>query len=101
VFDLRVNKRGESVGDELKEFSAKLEEYYDQCGELTSKFYQLIPMVDNDYWSVRPIVHLNALASLESNIEILTNIEYASRILLGALYRQTAVNPMDYVLDSI
>jgi hypothetical protein len=62
---LRYNKRGENVGDELKEFSAKLEKFYDQCADLTSKFYQLIPMVDNDYWSVRPIVHVNMLNSLE------------------------------------
>lgn len=32
---------------------------------------------------------------------MLTNLEFSTRILLGALYRQMTVHPMDYVLDSI
>jgi hypothetical protein len=34
-------------------------------------------------------------------LENLTNIEFASKILLGALYRQKEVNPIDYVHNAL
>jgi hypothetical protein len=36
-----------------------------------------------------------------NKIEALTSIEYSSRVLLGALYRQMQVNPVDYVHDCL
>lgn len=35
------------------------------------------------------------------SLEGLSNIEYASKILLGALYKQNEQNPTDYVYDAL
>ena len=34
-------------------------------------------------------------------LESLTNIEYASKVLLGALYKQKEMNPIDYVAHAL
>ena len=34
-------------------------------------------------------------------LENLTNIEYAAKMLLGALYRQDEMNPIDYVHNAV
>ncbi len=35
------------------------------------------------------------------NLEGLTSIEFASKVLLGALYKQKEINPVDYVFDAL
>ena len=37
----------------------KLHKIYSEISDLTSEFYQLIPMKETDYWAVRPITHAN------------------------------------------
>ncbi len=34
-------------------------------------------------------------------LENLTNIEYASKVLLGALFKQKEMNPIDYVYNAL
>jgi hypothetical protein len=31
----------------------------EKCAEATSKFYQLIPITEKDYWTIRPINNSN------------------------------------------
>jgi len=61
----------------------------------------MIPMKETKSWEARPIRHANEVKALSDKLETLTNIEFSSRLLLGALYRQMTVSPMDYVFDSL
>lgn len=74
---------------------------YSEISDLTSEFYQLIPMKETDYWAVRPITHANQAQQLRQRMDFLINIEFSSRLLLGALYQQMKVNPVDYVYDCL
>lgn len=38
---------------------------------------------------------------MQQKADLLVNIEYSSRILLGALYRQKQINPVDYIYESM
>lgn len=55
--------------------------------KISSEFFQLIPKTEHKDEITRPIMHLNQLKSYFEFIDKLTNIEYSSRLLLGALYR--------------
>jgi len=79
----------------------ELHKVHTKISDLTSMFYKLVPMKETDYWAVRPITNKHTLQQLQEKLDTLTNIEYSSRILLGALYKQMVVHPCDYVLDNI
>ncbi len=58
-------------------------------------------MKETDYWDVRPIREQHELQALYAKMESLTQIEFSCRLLLGALYKQKQINPVDYVYDCI
>lgn len=58
-------------------------------------------MSETNFWEAKPIRHTNQLKELNDKMDSLTNIEFSSRLLLGALYRQMKVPPQDYVFDSL
>ena len=55
-------------------------------------------MSETDYWEAKPITQDRQLKELVDKLDSLTNNEFSSRILLGALYRQKKIAPQDYVL---
>ena len=57
-------------------------------GELSSKYYELIPLKENERNAAAPINHINRIRQQSELLETLLNVEFSSRILLGALYRQ-------------
>jgi hypothetical protein len=73
----------------------------------SSKYFELIPLTDKNsdtkisYSLARPIDNKNLFSLHYNKLELLTSIEYSSRVLLGALFRQMQVNPVDYVLDCL
>lgn len=58
-------------------------------------------MKETDSWKVRPITHANNVKKLREKADQLVNIEFSARVLLGALYRQLQVNPVDYMYDCL
>ena len=58
-------------------------------------------MKETEYWAVQPIREPGQLQSLYAKMDCLTQIEYSCRLLLGALYRQKTINPVDYVYDCL
>ena len=58
-------------------------------------------MSETKYWEARPIRHAGELKGLNEKLDTLTSIEFSSRLLLGALYRQMKVSPQDYVFNSL
>lgn len=67
---------------------------------LSSRFYEFIPHAEYRDKMVPPIGNLNMLQQKSQMIINLIQIELASKILLGALYRAQsfATNPLDYCL---
>ena len=63
--ELRGTRRGFafSTGRTDVDFSKSFE-IFSRLGDLTSEFYQLIPMRETDYWSVRPVTHINQTQGL-------------------------------------
>ena len=68
-------------------------------GELSSKYFELIPFKENQNQVAAPIRNINVFKRQSELIETLLNVEFSSRILLGALYRQYTVNPIEYIYD--
>jgi len=58
-------------------------------------------MSETDYWEAKPITQDHQLKTMNDKLESLTSIEFSSRILLGALYRQKKIAPQDYVLQQL
>ncbi len=69
--------------------------------DLTSRYYELIPLANYKNQIAPPLSTHHAIKAQYDNLEGLSNIEYASKILLGALFRQKEQNPADYVYDAL
>ena len=70
---------------------------------LSSRFYEFIPHAEYRDKMVPPIGNLNILNQKSQMILNLIQIEMASKILLGALYRSQncAVNPLEYCIRAV
>jgi hypothetical protein len=68
-------------------------------GELSSKYFELIPFKESETRLASPIKDVNEVKRMSEMLELLMNVEFSSRILLGALYRQYEVNPIDYIYE--
>lgn len=69
----------------------------EEVSELTSLYYELIPLSRYKDQIAPPLNHMNMIKQQFDALHTLTNIEYASKLLLGALHRQHSMNPVDYV----
>lgn len=70
---------------------------------LSSRFYEFIPHAEYRDKMVPPIGNLNILNQKSQMILNLIQIEMASKILLGALYRSQnfSVNPLEYCIRAV
>jgi len=59
----------------------------------------LIPFKESETRLASPIKDVNEIKRNSDMLELLMNVEFSSRILLGALYRQYEVNPIDYIYE--
>ena len=69
--------------------------------DLASKFYQLIPQKEGENETVKPMKNTQELQQQYVKLDQLVNIEFTSRMLLAALYRQYTLNPMQYIYASM
>ncbi|XP_071119721.1 poly [ADP-ribose] polymerase tankyrase-like isoform X1 [Haliotis cracherodii] len=98
VSDYRAINRSEDQTVEKKE---KYQANCEEIAKLSSEYYQVIPQVGFAYEKIRP---LDQLHDLKKQIRLVSNLldyEVASRMLLGAMYREKEVNPLDYVYQSV
>lgn len=72
-----------------------------KISDLSSKYFELIPLAENKDQITRPIDNQHMLSQQYTKLELLTEVEFSSRVLLGALFRQMQVNPVDYVHDAL
>ena len=79
--DIEISKGG------IKADLAKLTEVKERISELTSRFYELIPLTQYKNQIAPPLNNHHVIKTQYDNLENLTNIEFASKILLGALYK--------------
>lgn len=86
-------------GSEAK--NDRLEQLYDECNELSSRYYELLPQEQYKEFKPPPICTQSALNVQISLIEDLINIESASKLLLAAQSRVTELNPLDYCYNSM
>lgn len=73
----------------------------DQISDLSSRYYEIIPQKAYLHTLVPPIQHPNALKAAMDLIDSLRNIELASQLILGALYRREEMHPLDYCYRSL
>ena len=69
--------------------------------ELSSRFYELIPLSKYKNQIAPPLNSVHAIKTMYDDLSHLSNIEHASKLLLGALYRQMEINPVDYIFQSL
>lgn len=73
----------------------------DTISKISSEFFQIIPMSEHKDDVIRPIKSLMELKNVYDMIDQLSNIEFSSRLLLGALYRQYQYNPINYIYENM
>lgn len=76
-------------------------DYKEKLYDLSSRFYEIIPMTSFLHTAVVPIQQEHELKARLDMLATLRNVEVASKIILGALYRQEATNPYDYCYLSL
>jgi len=85
----------------LKVDFKKLTEVREQLTELSSRYYELIPQQRYANQIAPPIRNKQMLGQEAEKLANLADIEFASKILLGALQRQYEMNPLDYIYKAI
>jgi hypothetical protein len=93
--DIEVSKEG------IKADFDKLTAIKEKISELSSRYYELIPLERFKNQIAPPINNQHSVKQQFDMLEQLTNIEFASKILLGALLRQKEMNPIDYVYNAM
>lgn len=69
--------------------------------ELSSRYYELIPLARYKNQIAPPLNSRHLIKEQYDMIDGLTNIEYASKMLLAALLKQNEMNPIDYVYHAL
>jgi len=97
----QVQADGELCKQGLGVDLAKLLEVRNKIQELSSRYYELIPLAAYKDQIAPPLANIQLLKVQYDGLSQLGDIEWASRILLGALYRQTELHPADYLLQAM
>lgn len=93
--DIELSKEG------IKADFDKLTAVKEKISELSSRYYELVPLERYKNQIAPPLSHNHHLKTQYDLLENLNNIEYASKVLLGALLRQKEMNPIDYVYHAM
>ena len=89
-----MRSKTNALNQKLVECSQKIYDY-------TSRFYELVPKKGYEQTKIVPLDNLNSIENELNFIEQLVYVEKTCKILLGALYRQNEINPLDYCYNSI
>lgn len=73
----------------------------EKISELSSRYYELIPLAMYKNQIAPRLSNLHMIKQRFDDLEQLSNIEHASKVLLGALYRQSKMHPVDYIHHSL
>ena len=92
---LEISKRSKQMETE-NETSAKIE-IIQEIQDLSSRYYELMPAIHQTNSAIPPIIQQDVIAQHIAKINLLRNVELASKVILGALYQQLAINPYDYI----
>lgn len=93
--DIEISKEG------IKADYDKLSAVKEKISELSSRYYELIPLERYKNQIAPPLNNQHQIKTQYDLLETLNNIEYASKIMLGALFRQQEMNPIDYVYHAM
>jgi len=93
--DIEISKEG------IKADFDKLTAVKEKISELSSRYYELVPLERYKNQIAPPLNNNHHLKTQYDLLENLNNIEYASKVLLGALLRQKEMNPIDYVYHAM
>mmetsp|Transcript_40067 Transcript_40067/g.38592 ORF Transcript_40067/g.38592 Transcript_40067/m.38592 type:complete len:276 (+) Transcript_40067:1981-2808(+) len=80
---------------------AELIKIKERIYELSNRYYQLIPLSKYTFAMPMPLRNYHEIQEQYETLQQLTNIEFASKILLGAKQRQYEMNPIDYVHQAL
>ncbi|KAL8586753.1 hypothetical protein ACOMHN_061266 [Nucella lapillus] len=72
-----------------------------KVSELSSNYFQLIPQKNFVYEKLRPLDRLKDFLRESKLITNLLDFEVSTKMMLGAMYRKTAVHPLDYVYSTM
>ncbi|XP_071963816.1 poly [ADP-ribose] polymerase tankyrase-like [Antedon mediterranea] len=89
--------RDENLLQEIEKFQSLM----DEINDLSNEYYELIPHIDFSYQNISPLTDEN---TLKEAVELITNLldyEVASKVILGARFKQQEVNPLDYVYRTL
>lgn len=73
----------------------------DKLNKLTSEFFEIVPVKEYRNQIAKIIIEKHELLKYTKIINVLKNVERVSRLLLGALYRQMEIHPVQYIYESI
>lgn len=73
----------------------------DKLNKLTSEFFEIVPVKEYRNQIAKIIIEKHELLKYTKIINVLKNVEKVSRLLLGALYRQMEIHPVQYIYESI
>ena len=73
----------------------------ERLSKLSSQFFELIPMKEQRNQITMVIYDQHSLNTHFEKINLLKNVERVSRLLLGALYRQMQINPIQYIYEHL
>lgn len=93
--DIEISKDG------IRADFDKLTAVKEKISELSSRYYELIPLSRYKNQIAPPLNNQHSVKTQYDMLDTLTNIEYASKVLLGALLRQKDMNPIDYVYHAM
>ena len=96
---LKISERIKFLSTEA-EVEKKLK-LVEEIQELSSRYYELIPIIHDKNSAVAPIIDQNTLKVNIEKIALLRNLELASKLILGALFKQYAINPYDYIANCL
>ena len=92
--------------DELRKVGLRAD--YDQMmavfgklASLSGRYYSLVPQKIGENEVAKPITRENVLQTEFTKLDNLVNVEFTSRILLAALYRQYEIHPIKYIYNSL
>ena len=72
-----------------------------QAVKLSNEVYQLVPLSGYAYETIRVITSKEELEELSTRLINLAEMELASRVTAGAMFRQKEMHPAEYIYRSI
>uniref|UniRef100_T1IYM8 Poly [ADP-ribose] polymerase n=1 Tax=Strigamia maritima TaxID=126957 RepID=T1IYM8_STRMM len=79
----------------------KLTEICEKIIVMSNRYYQAIPQFGYAYERVQPLDSINSLQTCCDQVDNLAELEVCSQLLLGAQFRTTEMNPLDYIYRAI